>query len=65
MLSALESPAFSPRSVPLARVALGVAAVLAAWAALRLLGSLALGPDIAPAKPVVLEASAVASQPAA
>lgn len=63
MLSALDSPAFARRSVPLARAAMIAAALLAAVAGLRMLATLATGPDIEPVTPVRLE-NAEATGPA-
>ena len=65
MLAALDSSAFARRSAPLARVALAAAALLAALALLRVLGTLAFGPEVEPVAPVRLEdAGAAAPAPA-
>jgi general secretion pathway protein C len=61
MLSTLDSPAFSRHQVALARLALGAAVLLAGVAAVRLLGVLALGPDIEASAPVTLDAGAANS----
>jgi general secretion pathway protein C len=55
MLSTLDSSIFHRSSVPLARLALVVALLLAGFAALRLLGTAMFGPPIEAPPPVVLE----------
>ena len=64
MLSTLDSAAFTRSSVPLARIAVAVAVLLAGVTALRLLGTVAIGSDIDPAPPVVLDAAANVPAPA-